>query len=288
MHANIIYKLKENLYNKTSFEISKEITRIYSTSFYWSSKFFEKDVQNAIFSIYGFVRFADEIVDSFHEFDKKTLLDNFEKELFCAIENKISLNPVLQSFLLTIFRFNIPLEYIKSFLKSMHFDLSKNVYTTEKELNEYIYGSAEVVGLMCLKVFTNNNEKMFNDLKQAAIHLGAAFQKVNFLRDLKNDIQNLNRSYFPDIKFKNFNEITKYQIIKNIELDFENAENGIKRLPEKTKLAVLIAYYYYLKLLKKIKKTPADLIVSKRIRVSNFMKIILIIKAFFIAKLKLM
>lgn len=271
----------------TTFQISKLVTKIYSTSFYTSSLLFDSKIRKHIFSIYGFVRFADEIVDTFHGYDKQKLIDNFEKDFYNAYNDGISLNPILNSFQQTVKEFNIPLEYVEAFLSSMKLDIQKNQCSSRDELNKYIYGSAEVVGLMCLKVFCNNNNELFESLKHSAIKLGAAFQKVNFLRDLKNDIQELGRVYYPQLINTQLNENIKNAIINDIENDFEEALKGIKQLPTNSKLAVYTAYLYYRVLLRKIKKTKAHVIMKKRIRVSNFTKTLLIIKAILQNKLNL-
>ncbi len=269
-----------DFYNKFSFDLSRILTREYSTSFYLSSLFFKKEIQEAIFGIYGFVRLADEIVDSFLEFNQKELLENFEREVFIALEQGISLNPLLNAFVLTVKKYNIDKDLIYAFLKSMKNDLYKKEYFSEKELKEYIYGSAEVVGLMCLKVFVKNNHSLYNDLKEYAISLGSAFQKVNFLRDIKYDFLTLKRRYFPNVNFEKFSEEDKNRIIKDIEDDFENASIGIKKLPKDSKLAVLIAFNYYKGLLNKLKKTKASDILKKRVRISNALKILLIFKSY--------
>lgn len=273
------------LFNYTTFCISKKITQKYSTSFFWASNFFDNEIKEHIFSIYGFVRFADEIVDTFHNYDQKKLLLKFEEDLNLAIEDKISLNPVLNSFQNTYYKYNIKKEYIDSFLLSMKMDLEKKKYNTKQEIDEYIYGSADVVGLMCLQVFCKNDFDKFELLKPSALKLGSAFQKVNFLRDLKDDLQNLNRKYFWQTSASELNEESKKAIIDDIKNDFNIAYNGIKKLPKSARTAVLIAYFYYLKLLKKIDRTKIDKMLKKRIRVSNFVKILLILKSFFISKI---
>ncbi|TNF42726.1 MAG: phytoene/squalene synthase family protein, partial [Bacteroidetes bacterium] len=237
-------------------------------------------MQNAIYSIYGFVRFADEIVDTFHQNNKKHLLGKFENDLKEALDEGLSLNPVLHSFVLTIKKYNIDYELIDAFLWSMKADLNKQNYNNQSELNEYIYGSADVVGLMCLKVFVNGNQNLYNDLKSPAIKLGSAFQKVNFLRDLKADTEGLNRTYFHQLKAGQFSNAVKQEIIANIEADFTEAKKGIEKLPGKSKLAVYIAYSYYNNLLKKLKSTPAEKIVSTRIRISDSRKILILLKAY--------
>lgn len=268
-----------NIYDYTSYKTSKIVTENYSTSFSYATRLLQKKRREAIYAIYGFVRFADEIVDTFHEWDKELLLDKFEQDLNQALELGISLNPVLHSFQLVVREYKIPNEYIRAFLSSMKSDLSKKEYKTKIEADTYIYGSADVVGLMCLRVFCDGNDELFQQLKQPAMKLGSAFQKVNFLRDIKNDVENLGRTYFPRINGFGFNETIKKQIIAEIEQDFHEAYQGIKKLPDDSKLAVLIAYYYFRHLLQKLTKTPANEILHRRIRLSNFRKILIILKA---------
>lgn len=267
------------LYDRTTLKISKVVTTSYSTSFSMATSMLEKEHRDAIYSIYGFVRFADEIVDTFHEYPQNQLLEKFEADLGDALKLSISLNPVLHSFQCTVKKYNISNEYIDSFLTSMKFDLSKKEYGNQSEANEYIYGSADVVGLMCLRVFINGNEVRFNELKKPAMKLGSAFQKVNFIRDLKNDMEGLGRIYFPEIARETFNEQSKKIIIRDIEADFDEAYLGIKKLPKSTRVAVLSAFFYYKILLMKIKNTPAEKIMNSRIRISNFRKISLLLKA---------
>tara|TARA_B100001250_G_scaffold101914_1_gene85789 strand:- start:8400 stop:9239 length:840 start_codon:yes stop_codon:yes gene_type:complete len=269
------------LFNDISQEFSKLVTIKYSTSFSLATKTLNSSIRNHIYNIYGFVRFADEIVDTFHEFPKKELLENFENNLIIALKNKISLNPILNSFQLTVNKFDIDYSLIQSFLKSMKWDLNKKKYKSQKEFKEYIYGSADVVGLMCLKVFVNGNSKKYKELIPSAMALGSAFQKVNFLRDLKDDYESLNRSYFPNIDFDNFSEESKKNIINEIKKDFELALKGIKKLPNSSRLGVYTAYKYYLKLLQKLEKTPSLKIKSTRIRIPNYQKINLLLYSYF-------
>ena len=266
----------KSIFDKVSDDCSKLVIKSYSTSFYFSSSLLSKSIRRDIFNIYGFVRLADEIVDTFHEFPKKELLEDFEKELWKSIENKISLNPILNSFQNTVNKYSIPRDLINSFLDSMKMDLEKKEYNTVEEYKKYIYGSADVVGLMCLKVFVKGNESSFNELSPYAISLGSAFQKVNFLRDLKDDANLLNRVYFPNVDMENFNEKSKRDIIIEIEKDFINAVKGIVKLPKNSKFAVYIAYRYYNKLLKKLKRTSSENIVKKRIRIHNLQKFFVI------------
>ena len=270
-----------SLFNEISQEFSKQVTIKYSTSFSLATKTLDSSIRNHIYNIYGFVRFADEIVDTFHDFPKKELLENFEKNLLMALDNKISLNPILNSFQITIHKFNIDYSLIEAFLKSMRWDLNKKKYKSQKEYKEYIYGSADVVGLMCLKVFVNGDQLKYDELMPNAMALGSAFQKVNFLRDLKNDFENLNRSYFPNIDFTNFSEESKKRIINEIKNDFNLALKGIKKLPNTSRLGVYTAYKYYLKLLYKLEKTPSLKIKTTRIRIPNYQKINLLLYSYF-------
>ncbi|MHC1705054.1 MAG: phytoene/squalene synthase family protein [Tenuifilaceae bacterium] len=275
------------LYFKTTYNISKLITKSYSTSFSMATSLFDKEMRDAIYSIYGFVRFADEIVDTFHDYDKDYLLNKFEKDYYDAIKQGISLNPVLQSFQQTVKKYGISDDHIQSFLTSMKNDLVKNNYINKKESENYIYGSADVVGLMCLKVFCNGDDNLYQELEYPARKLGSAFQKVNFLRDLKNDIEILDRRYFPEIQNERFDEVSKIKVIKDIENDFDAAFIGIKKLPKRSKLAVLIAYFYYKNLLEKIKRTSASRIIESRISISKTKKIYLLFKAMFMYKFRL-
>ena len=270
-----------SLFNNISQEFSKQVTIKYSTSFSLATKTLDSSIRNHIYNIYGFVRFADEIVDTFHDFPKKELLENFEKNLLMALDNKISLNPILNSFQITIHKFNIDYSLIEAFLKSMRWDLNKKKYKSQKEYKEYIYGSADAVGLMCLKVFVNGDQLKYDELMPNAMALGSAFQKVNFLRDLKNDFENLNRSYFPNIDFTNFSEESKKRIINEIKNDFNLALKGIKKLPNTSKLGVYTAYKYYYKLLNKLENTPSVKIKSTRIRIPNYQKIKLLLYSYF-------
>jgi 15-cis-phytoene synthase len=274
-------------YNKITFGISRLVTRAYSTSFSIAVSNLKPELKEAIHSIYGFVRFADEIVDSFHDFDKKELLEKFENDYYEAIRSGISMNPILNSFQLTVKKYLISDDLIQSFLRSMKIDLVKNGNYTKTEFEEYIYGSAEAVGLMCLKVFVRGDERRYEELKLPAMKLGAAFQKVNFLRDIKNDAETLGREYFPDTDFKKFGNAEKKRLIADIRNDFTESFSGIKKLPDETKIPVLIAYYYFYGLLRRISGTPADQLISRRIRINSFVKIYLLLKAWFMCKLKL-
>ena len=270
----------KSIFDKVSEDSSKIVIKRYSTSFYFSSSLLSKSIRQDIFNIYGFVRLADEIVDTFHEFPKKELLNEFEEELWRSIENKISLNPILNSFQNTVNRYSIPKDLIRSFLDSMKMDLEKKEYNSVEEYKKYIYGSADVVGLMCLKVFVKGSDALYSDLSDYAISLGSAFQKVNFLRDLKDDSNILKRVYFPNVNMDDFNEESKREIINEIELDFKNAIKGIARLPKNSRFAVYIAYRYYNKLLKKLKRTSSENIVKKRVRIHNFQKFTVIARSY--------
>jgi phytoene/squalene synthetase len=275
------------LYNDVSFRISKIVTHSYSTSFSIAVSFLDPETRKAIYSIYGFVRFADEIADTFHDYDKKELLSDFERDYYNAVKNGISLNPILHSFQQTVKKYNIPDELIQAFLKSMKSDLVKNGSYNSSEIEEYIYGSAEVVGLMCLHVFLNGDAKRFDALKYPAMKLGSAFQKVNFLRDLRNDSLELNRNYFPGLDIGNFSKEVKDRIILDIESDFSSALPGIKSLPRNAKLPVHTAYSYYLSLLEKIKNTPAEKLVSTRLRIPDIKKYYLFGKSYLAVRLGL-
>lgn len=264
-----------DLYSKVCFECSKLITNRYSTSFTLGIKMFSSELRAPIYAIYGFVRFADEIVDTFHDHDKALLLEEFKKDTYRAIDQRISLNPVLQCFQEVVNKYNIDLELIEAFLVSMEMDLHKSIYD-KNDLNKYIYGSAEVVGLMCLKVFLKGDTKRYEELKPYAQALGSAFQKINFLRDMKSDYQERGRVYFPDVDFNNFNQEEKEKIENDIAEDFYMALEGIKKLPASAKLGVYCAYKYYINLFYKIKNSSASLVVQKRIRVSDKRKLYLL------------
>jgi 15-cis-phytoene synthase len=268
------------LYTNIAFKTSELVTKTYSTSFSIAISCLPYETKKAIYAIYGFVRFADEIVDTFEKTQQKNLIRDFEADYQKALETGISMNPILHAFVLTIQKYDIPLNLVDSFLHSMKLDLDKQIYTTDAELREYIYGSADVVGLMCLHVFVNGDKNTYTDLLLPAKRLGSAFQKVNFLRDLKADFEHLGRAYFPDFSLETFNEAKKRSIINDMETDFIEARKGISELPGKTKLAVYIAYLYFYELLKKIKKTPVHAILEARIRVSDTKKIALFAKAY--------
>ena len=277
----------KQLFDTVSFKCSKLVTKNYSTSFSLAVYMLSPSIRDAIYSIYGFVRFADEIVDSFHGYEKEDLINDFEKEYYKAYKSGISLNPILNSFQHTVKEYNITDDLVQAFLKSMKLDLVKQNYHSQEEYNDYIYGSADVVGLMCLKVFVKGKEERYNQLKAEAMRLGSAFQKVNFLRDLKDDEVVLNRTYFPGVDLKSFDEHSKKIIIQEIQEDFNVALQGIKKLPIEAKFGVYTAYVYYKKLLHKLEKTPSKEIGNTRIRVSNYSKMGLLAKSFVSYKLKL-
>ncbi len=268
------------IFDTVSYNCSKIVTNSYSTSFSLASKMLSDTIRQDIYNIYGFVRFADEIVDTFHDYNKQELFDDFEREMYKAIENKISLNPILNAFQKTVHQYNIQPELYEAFMKSMRLDLHKTDYLTDQEYKDYIYGSADVVGLMCLKVFVKGDEKKYNALKESAMHLGSAFQKVNFLRDLKADYEDLNRTYFPNTDLRQLDEVSKLRIITEIEEDFEKGLTGILKLPIEAKFGVYTAFIYYKKLLNKLKKTPSLEIKNTRIRVPNYQKFGLLAKSY--------
>ena len=277
----------KQLFDDVSFKCSVLVTKSYSTSFSMAVYMLSPTIRDAIYSIYGFVRFADEIVDSFHGYDKESLINDFEKDYYKAFSSGISLNPILNSFQLTVKKYNIEDDLIQAFLKSMKMDLIKSDYHSLEEYKEYIYGSADVVGLMCLKVFVKGDLKIYDELKEEAMRLGSAFQKVNFLRDLKDDNLVLNRNYFPGVDLNSFDERSKLLIIKEIEEDFRVAYQGIVKLPEEAKFGVYTAFVYYSKLLKKLENTPYHKIGNERIRVSNYTKARLFANSFVSYKLNL-
>lgn len=270
----------KKLFDEVSYHCSIEVTQSYSTSFSLATKMLDASIRQDIYNIYGFVRFADEIVDSFHDFPKEELFNRFEADLEHAIKNKISLNPILNSFQNTFHQYNIDPELVNAFMRSMRWDLHKSTYLTEEDYKAYIYGSADVVGLMCLKVFVNGNEKEYQRLKSSAMSLGSAFQKVNFLRDLKDDFEGLSRSYFPDVNLQNFNEKDKMKIVTEIEEDFAEGLKGIFQLPNTARLGVYTAYKYYVKLLQKLRKTSSTDIKQSRIRVPNYQKMSVLARSY--------
>lgn len=272
------------LYDTTTFECSKIITQHYSTSFTLGIKTLAKKYHFPIYAIYGFVRYADEIVDTFHEHDKESLLERFRKDTYRAIEEKISLNPVLHSFQIVVNEFNIERELIDAFLHSMEMDLHFTEYN-DGSYKEYIYGSAEVVGLMCLRVFCEGDDALYKSLKEPARSLGSAFQKINFLRDVKSDYEERGRTYFPEVDFNQFTKDVKVDIEADIQKDFEHAYTGIIRLPKGARLGVYLAYVYYTKLFDKIKKLPPTKILNERVRVPDQKKMMLLLQTYFRGKL---
>lgn len=267
------------LYNRTTFECSKIITQLYSTSFTLGIKTLDKKFHLPVYAVYGFVRYADEIVDTFHDFDKNLLLQRFKEETYRAIEEGISLNPVLHAFQLVVNQYKIEMPLIDAFLHSMEMDLSENAYSQEG-YEEYIYGSAEVVGLMCLRIFCEGDTAMYDRLKAPAKRLGAAFQKVNFLRDIKSDFWERGRTYFPQVDFTKFDQEAKKLIEQDIQDDFDAAYQGIIALPKGARLGVYLAYIYYKKLFSKIKKLPPQTILNKRVRVADSRKMTLWLQSY--------
>ena len=263
----------KELFDKISEECSKNVTKSYSTSFSLATKMLSSNIRQDIYNIYGFVRFADEIVDTFHSYNKKELFKRFVDDLNHSLNEKISLNPILNSFQNTVHKYNIDRDLINSFLKSMEQDLKKKKYESLQEYNEYIYGSADVVGLMCLKVFVSGRNDDYKKLKPYAMSLGSAFQKVNFLRDLNDDYKKLNRVYFPGVEYGTFNEDVKNNIMIDIEKDFAKALKGIYMLPNNSKFGVYAAYKYYKRLLRKLERASYLQIKSERVRVPNYQKV---------------
>ena len=270
----------KTLFDSVSYNCSELVTKSYSTSFSLATKMLSKSIRMDIYNIYGFVRFADEIVDSFHDYNKEKLFDGFTADLNNALEHKISLNPILNAFQHTYHKYDLDRSMVDAFMKSMRLDLHKTDYLTDTEYKDYIYGSADVVGLMCLKVFVKGNKEQYDALKDEAMALGSAFQKVNFLRDLKADFEDLNRTYFPNTDLKKLDEASKQFIISDIEADFQKGLSGIKKLPIEAKFGVFMAYRYYNQLLKKLQKTPALQIKETRIRVSNPKKIEIVMRGY--------
>ena len=278
----------KSLFDSVSNNCSKIVTQSYSTSFSLATKMLSKSIRQDIYNIYGFVRFADEIVDTFHDYDKKELFNGFVNELEKSLVNKISLNPILNSFQHTYHKYNIDKELVDAFLRSMRLDLHKQNYSTEEEFKGYIYGSADVVGLMCLKVFVKGDKEKYYKLKESAMSLGSAFQKVNFLRDLKADFEDLQRTYFPNTNLKELDEDSKQRIINEIDEDFAKGLKGIHKLPSEARFGVFMAYRYYYQLLKKLKKTPALQIKNSRIRVTDYKKVELLTRSYVKYQLNLM
>jgi len=277
----------KSIFDAVSRDCSKLVTEHYSTSFSLATKMLCPSIRGDIYNIYGFVRLADEIVDSFHKYDKLYLLNKLEEDLMNALDKKISLNPILNAFQHTFHLYDIPLHLVTSFLTSMRMDLKKNIRLTDKQYQDYIYGSADAVGLMCLRVFVKGDELEYERLKPSAMALGSAFQKVNFLRDLKTDFEELDRTYFPKTNLNQLTEEAKNKIVDEIKEDFKLGYSGIVNLPREAKLGVYTAYRYYFKLLKKLQDTPSSEIMSTRIRVSNPQKLRLLVKSYINLKLKL-
>ncbi|NHF57764.1 phytoene/squalene synthase family protein [Flavobacteriaceae bacterium TP-CH-4] len=275
------------IFDSVSYQCSKIVTQSYSTSFALATKMLGASIRKDIYNIYGFVRFADEIVDTFHDYNKEVLFTKFEQALEDAITDKISLNPILNSFQHTFHKYDIPRHLVDSFMKSMEMDLHKTIYRTDAEYKQYIYGSADVVGLMCLKVFVKGDEERYEELKQSAMSLGSAFQKVNFLRDLKADFEGLNRTYFPNTNLMELDERSKKQIVDEIKADFTLGYQGIEQLPNEAKFGVYTAYKYYYKLLQKLQNTPPLEIKNARIRVPNYQKFGLLATSYVNYKLNL-
>ncbi|MHA7831224.1 MAG: phytoene/squalene synthase family protein [Flagellimonas sp.] len=277
----------KTIFDDVSYTCSKVVTQSYSTSFSLATKMLAPSIRSDIYNIYGFVRFADEIVDTFHDYDKHQLFDAFEKDMEQAIADKISLNPILNSFQHTYHKYDIPHHLVESFMKSMRMDLTKKNYETFDEYREYIYGSADVVGLMCLCVFVQGDKEKYEELKESAMALGSAFQKVNFLRDLKADYEDLNRTYFPNTNLMELDEASKKRIVNEIKADFALGYSGIVKLPEQAKFGVYTAYKYYKKLLQKLQGTPPLEIKNTRIRVPNYQKFGLLAQSYVNYKLQL-
>lgn len=274
----------KELFDMISKKSSKMTTVMYSTSFSMGIRFFSKRFHDPIYAIYGFVRFADEIVDTFHEFDKAKLLASFKRDTYTAIEDKISLNPILNNLQWAVNKYKIERELIDTFLRSMEMDLYKEDYD-RKGYEEYILGSAEVVGLMCLRVFCEGDEKMYDELKPPAMRLGAAFQKINFLRDLSHDYNGLGRSYFPGIDITRFDDETKSRIETEIDADFQAGLQGIRKLPDGARFGVYVAHIYFYGLFKKIRKYPAERLLRERVRIPNRTKYTMLISAYLKDKL---
>ena len=274
----------KQLFDSSSLKCSKIITNTYSTSFSLGIKLFAPSIRPHIYAIYGFVRYADEIVDSFEGYNQQDLFNDFVADYKKSLDRKISLNPIINAFQEVVHKYDLQI-YADDFLKRMEADLYVTDYTTKEAYENYIYGSADVVGLMCLRVFVNNDEVKFNHLKDSAKHLGSAFQKVNFLRDIKDDVEHLGRSYFPNLSHNTLNNISKKEIIIDVDNDLENAYKGIKQLPLESKLGVYIAYRYYLKLLNKLKKADSEKIMNGRIRISNTLKVFILTKSYIRYKL---
>lgn len=275
------------IYDSVSLACSVKTTRAYSTSFSLGIRFLHQDIRNPIYAIYGFVRFADEIVDTFHDYDKKALFERFREDTYMALDQRISLNPILNAFQETYHRYKIDKSHVDTFLKSMEMDLYESAHDRES-FETYVLGSAEVVGLMCLRVFTKGDDKFYNELYPQARALGAAFQKINFLRDLHADFENLGRAYFPGLDVSNFDEGTKKTIEAEIAADFAEAYKGILKLPKDARLGVYVAYVYYYRLFRKIQALPSNRVLEERIRINNQRKVALFIGSYFRHSLNLL
>ncbi|EAQ99869.1 phytoene/squalene synthase family protein [Maribacter sp. HTCC2170] len=269
----------KKLFDDSSYSCSKLVTNTYSTSFSSGIKMFAPSIRPAIYAIYGFVRYADEIVDTFNEYDQELLFNEFKEDYNKAIERRISLNPILNAFQEIVHNYDLH-PYVEDFLGSMESDLYKKEYSSKQDFVKYIYGSADVVGLMCLRVFVNNDDDAFNALKNSAMRLGSAFQKINFLRDIKDDTENLGRSYFPNLYNGELTNENKFEIIKDIEEDLKHARKGIIQLPLEAKLGVYLAYRYFDRLLRKLKRLDCDRIMNERIRISDPMKLVLLTRTY--------
>ena len=277
----------KKLFDDISNESATLITKKYSTSFSVAVALLAPSIRQAIYNIYGFVRVADEIVDSFEGYPQEDILNRFEEEYSYALKLGISTNPIINAFQKTVIEYSIDDSLVRAFLRSMRADLSKQIYASKEEMEDYIYGSADVVGLMCLKVFVNGDTKEYDRLKDAAMSLGSAFQKVNFLRDFKQDYTHLNRTYFPNIDPENLTTEDKNKIVQEIKEDFNAAYIGIKELPKEARFGVYVAYKYYSQLLKKVDKTPAKVLMDKRIRVSNSLKTYLLFQSYISYNIKI-
>ncbi|MCO4822019.1 MAG: phytoene/squalene synthase family protein [Flavobacteriaceae bacterium] len=275
------------LFDKSSLKCSKIVTNTYSTSFSLGIKLFAPSIRPYIYAIYGFVRYADEIVDSFNGYPQEELFNEFVNDYRLSLDRKISLNPIINAFQDVVHKYDLQI-YADDFLKRMEADLYVSDYTTKEDYENYIYGSADVVGLMCLRVFVHNDDKKFNHLKQSAQHLGSAFQKINFLRDIKDDIEHLGRSYFPNLALNNLNNSNKEEIIADIDQDLNEAYKGIVQLPIESRLGVYIAFRYYQKLLKKLRKADSEKILNERIRISNSLKMFILTKSYIRYKLHIL
>jgi phytoene/squalene synthetase len=277
----------KQLYDEISNQTASLITKKYSTSFSLAVSLLDRSIRQDVYNIYGFVRVADEIVDSFDGYPQEDVFDRFEEEFWISLKIGISANPVIHAFLNTIRKYDISIELVKAFMKSMRADISKKIYQNKEEIDEYIYGSADVVGLMCLKIFVKGDQAIYSQLEASAVKLGSAFQKVNFLRDLRQDHEELDRTYFPNVDPDNFKDSDKDMIVKDIENDFKIAKEGILQLPKESRLGVYLAYKYYSHLLKKIVYTPAKVLKDDRIRVSNPKKVFILLQSYLRHKLNL-